>query len=230
MPISMPTAEDTRTPFGNFAFYVSFEPSPDSTEFAAKAGVPDELFGGFQEISGLEAMMEHKAIKEGGLNYGTHMRAGPVTFGTVVLKRGMVSARHLWRWWAMFAGADGADDGLPTPDYRANVLIGLIGTKPAKEADKKKDDGGYHYANSTDDLWGTGIKASVRVDATSSFDRKPAEAPPPPPEREIKLGWRLRNAMPIKFRAGDLNAKGSEIAIEELHLVHEGLDMSGVLK
>ena len=29
--------------------------------------------------------------------------------------------------------------------------------------------------------------------------------------------------MPVKFKAADLNAKGSEIGIEELHLAHEGL-------
>ncbi len=35
--------------------------------------------------------------------------------------------------------------------------------------------------------------------------------------------WALRRAMPVKFKAADLNAKGSEIGIEELHLAHEGL-------
>ena len=34
--------------------------------------------------------------------------------------------------------------------------------------------------------------------------------------------------MPVKFRIGDLSARGNEIAIEELHLVHEGLHMVGV--
>ena len=37
------------------------------------------------------------------------------------------------------------------------------------------------------------------------------------------LTWTLENAMPVKFKAGDLNARGTEVAIEELHLVHEGL-------
>jgi len=35
--------------------------------------------------------------------------------------------------------------------------------------------------------------------------------------------WALRRAIPVKFKAADLNAKGSEIGIEELHLAHEGL-------
>lgn len=39
------------------------------------------------------------------------------------------------------------------------------------------------------------------------------------------LAWQLSNALPIKFKAADLNAKGSEVAIEELHLAHEGLSL-----
>lgn len=31
--------------------------------------------------------------------------------------------------------------------------------------------------------------------------------------------------MPIKFKAADLNARGTEIGIEELHLAHEGLSL-----
>lgn len=36
--------------------------------------------------------------------------------------------------------------------------------------------------------------------------------------------WKLLKALPIKFKAPDLNATNNEVAIEELHLVHEGLD------
>jgi phage tail-like protein len=37
------------------------------------------------------------------------------------------------------------------------------------------------------------------------------------------MAWQLQRAMPIKFKAADLNAKATEVGIEELHLVHEGL-------
>jgi phage tail-like protein len=37
------------------------------------------------------------------------------------------------------------------------------------------------------------------------------------------MGWQLDRAMPIKFKFADLNAKGTEVGIEELHIVHEGL-------
>jgi phage tail-like protein len=37
------------------------------------------------------------------------------------------------------------------------------------------------------------------------------------------MGWQLAHAMPVKFKFADLNAKGTEVGIEELHFVHEGL-------
>lgn len=37
------------------------------------------------------------------------------------------------------------------------------------------------------------------------------------------LAWELERALPIKFRAADLNARGTEVGVEELHLAHEGL-------
>jgi phage tail-like protein len=35
--------------------------------------------------------------------------------------------------------------------------------------------------------------------------------------------WKLNSALPVKFKMADLNARATEIAIEELHIVHEGL-------
>lgn len=171
MPISVPEGQDPLFPLGGFNFHVSF-----GREFKPTANLPDEVTGGFSEVTGLEATMEAKAIKVGGRNYGPVQRAGPVTFGTVVLKRGIVEARHLWAWWSLFAGADGGEgtNGGWAPASRSNVGIALI------------------------------------------QDRVPV------------IAWTLLKAMPVKFRVGDLNARTAEIAIEELHLVHEGLTMEPV--
>ena len=43
------------------------------------------------------------------------------------------------------------------------------------------------------------------------------------PDGSGALAWQLDRAMPVKFKFADLNAKGTEVGIEELHLVHEGL-------
>jgi phage tail-like protein len=39
----------------------------------------------------------------------------------------------------------------------------------------------------------------------------------------VVMAWQLDRAMPVKFKFADLNARGAEVGIEELHLVHEGL-------
>lgn len=60
--------------------------------------------GAFSECSGLEATMEPKVIKAGGSNYGAAQRAGPVSFATVVLKRGMTTTRDAFKWFQLVAG------------------------------------------------------------------------------------------------------------------------------
>jgi phage tail-like protein len=37
------------------------------------------------------------------------------------------------------------------------------------------------------------------------------------------MAWQLDKALPIKYKFSDLNARNSEVGIEELHLAHEGL-------
>lgn len=41
----------------------------------------------------------------------------------------------------------------------------------------------------------------------------------------LVLTWRLEKALAIKFKAADLNARGTEVGIEELHLAHEGMTL-----
>lgn len=133
----------------------------------AKDGITDVPLcsGSFSECTGLEATMEPKVIKEGGHNYGVAQRAGPVTFATVILKRGMTTTRHLWRWFELVT---------------------------------KK--GGYSYR----------LAAFIRMKNQKG---------------EVVLTWKLEKAMPVKFKAADLNAKGTEVGVEELHLAHEGMTL-----
>ncbi len=183
MAMQLPSGQDDQVLYGNFAFHLQF--TGTAGPFAASTGVNESLLGAFSEVSGLEASMEHKVVRQGGVNYGARMLTGPVSFGTVILKRGVARSQTLWRWWSMVAGADDVADGRPIAANRSDVLIGLIALAAAKD-------------------------------------------PKAPASRSIAMGWRLKNAMPVKFRVGDLNAKGSDVAVEELHLVHEGLHVSGV--
>ena len=161
-------AENLLAPLHAFRFHVGFTRAV-LRGAALASGAVDICSGAFAECTGLEATMEPKVIKEGGANYGAAQRVGPVTFATVVLKRGMTSTRHLWEWFALVAGG--------ASPYRLDARIEMRDT------------------------------AGITV-----------------------LAWRLDNALPVKFKAADLNAKGSEIGVEELHLAHEGLRLDAPVK
>lgn len=150
------------TPLHVFRFQVDFE----EDRIGGGAGAPVTLCSGaFSDCTGLEATMEPKVIKEGGRNYGPAQRAGPVTFSTVIFKRGMTTTRHLWKWFELVTKS-----------------------------------GGYAYR----------LAAVIKMmDAAGA----------------VAVTWRLEKALPTKFKAADLNAKGTEVGIEELHLVHEGLTL-----
>jgi len=154
--------ENQLFPWHVFRFQVDFEKDP-----IQKGGdtAPVALCSGaFSECTGLEATMEPKVIKEGGRNYGVVQRSGPVTFATVILKRGMTSTRDLYKWFELVGNGSYA--------YRLAATITMFNSL------------------------GAGV-----------------------------LSWKLEKALPVKFRAADLNAKNSEIGIEELHLAHEGLSL-----
>lgn len=157
-----PSGDNALYPLHVFRFEVEFE--IDSLSSGGGSGAVEICSGAFAECTGLEATMEPKVIKEGGRNYGAVQRAGPVTFATVILKRGMTTTRHLWQWFE------------------------AVST------------GGYAH------------RLTVKVTMKDSADMP-------------MIRWRLEKAMPIKFKAADLNARGTEIGIEELHLAHEGLSL-----
>jgi phage tail-like protein len=61
---------------------------------------------------------------------------------------------------------------------------------------------------------------ALRLDGTIDVmhpEQKPGDTP--------LLRWHLSNALPVKFKGPDLSAIASQVAIEELHLVHEGLTL-----
>ena len=146
------------TPYPAFAFQVDFSDPAN--------GDAPICQGGFSECSGLEATMEPKVIRAGGQNYGAAQRAGQVTFGTVILRRGMTGNRDLWAWFSHVNQAG-------RTALRLQVIITVLAP---------------------------GTDAPV-------------------------LRVRLDRALPVKLKCADLNARATEVAVEELHLVHEGLSI-----
>ncbi len=157
---------EAATPVHAFRFHVEFKRALLSD--GMELGPVDICRGAFAECTGLEATMEPKAIKAGGANYGAAQRVGPVTFGTVVLKRGLTTTRHLWNWFS-HVSLNGKSA------YRLNVDITVYGPLTEKG------------------------------------------------DPQAVLGLRLLRALPVKLKCADLNARATEVAVEELHLSHEGL-------
>jgi phage tail-like protein len=155
--------ENQLAPLQVFRFQVDFK--RDTLASGSGSDAVQMCSGAFSECTGLEATMEPKVIKAGGMNNGPAQRVGSVSFATVVLKRGMTKTRDLWTWFDWVAG------------------------------------GMYAYR--------------LAVDITM-FDSAGSPV----------LTWHLKRAMPVKFKAADLNAKGTDVGIEELHFVHEGLSVS----
>ncbi len=158
-----PIGENSLAPLHVFRFGVMFRRDALPGHSPARGDVA-LCSGAFAECTGLEATMEPKVIKSGGLNYGPAQRVGQVSFATVILKRGMTTTRDLWNWFQLVAGGACA--------YRLSAEITM-----------------------------------------QNHNGEPV------------LTWKLARALPIKFKTADLNARGTEVGIEELHLAHEGLSL-----
>ncbi len=152
-------SEWTADPLHVFRFKVEFRQTTRGATGGTDVAIGN---GAFSECTGLEATMEPKVYKAGGKNFGAVQLAGPVTFATVVLKRGITTGSDLWDVFTTVASGKYA--------IRLGVTITLL----------------------------DGMGESVTT-------------------------FELADALPIKLKTADLNAKATEVGIEELHLAHEGL-------
>lgn len=76
-------------PFTTFNFKVNLKLDGESS-FVCQAE--------FSDCDGLEMSLEPKTIREGGNNRRQIHLAGPVSYASLTLKRGMTSDFGLWRW------------------------------------------------------------------------------------------------------------------------------------
>ena len=81
--------EKVTPPFMTFSFAVEITVSGTSDNICSAA---------FSECDGLEMTMEPKTLREGGNNKQPHHLVGPVSYGTLSLKRGMTSNFDIWQW------------------------------------------------------------------------------------------------------------------------------------
>jgi T4-like virus tail tube protein gp19 len=154
--------------------------------------------GGFQECTGLDLEADIKEYLEGGRNDSVIRRVGRVKLQPLVLKRGM------------FAPSP------PTPTGGA----GLGATTGRQGLGGAAGPGGAD-GRVIPDLWlwlqeMVGGRLPVpRFDGVINV-RGPAGEEP-------RATWRFVRGLPMKVVGPSLHAKTGELAIEELHIAHEGL-------
>jgi phage tail-like protein len=93
-------------PLFTFRFELSFVERPLAGSPGAKENRAPPPSVAFSECTGLEATMEPRVIRAGGSNYGAFQRVGPVSFATVVLKRGISRDGELFKWFHRVATGD----------------------------------------------------------------------------------------------------------------------------
>ena len=102
----MPLTAPSTRPFTSFNFAVEI-----------RFGGATVCSAAFAECDGLELSMDVKTIREGGNNLEQIRLAGPVSYGTLSLKRGMTASFDLWDWFER-AHLD--------PSLRANAEVVLF--------------------------------------------------------------------------------------------------------
>lgn len=118
----------------------------------------------FAEVDGLEATMQHKTLEVGGVNDRQLHLIGPVTYGTLTLRRGMTRSPQLWTWFAR-------------------------GTRP----------GSVLTAHGEVTMWD--------------------------PDGTPALQFTLARCLPVRIKAPALNARDGLVAVEELSLVYDKLEI-----
>jgi phage tail-like protein len=103
-----PANETIHYPFTAFNFAVEIDVPGVSSQVCSAA---------FSDCDGLEMTMDVKTIREGG-NNGEQIRlTGPLSFGTLTLKRGMTANFELWKWFSTM---------LTRPNLRADADVILF--------------------------------------------------------------------------------------------------------
>lgn len=154
--------EKSLPPFMTFNFAVEIQLSGISDMVCSAA---------FSECDGLEMTMEPKTIREGGNNSRQFHLVGPVSYGTLSLKRGMTTNFDLWKWF------DSTQSGLEGRRRRADADILLYSTDPRQQ--------------------------------------------------KVVAKFRITGCLPTKLKVPALSAKDGEIAIEEMEIAYETLELKG---
>jgi len=184
-------------PIRNFRFIVTFLPIiPENTGWTPSASI------GFTSVSGLAISTESIPYREGGYNTTVHQIPGQTTFSPVTFQRGVTigSSQH-WDWMRMMFQTVTGKTFSNKQTFRSDVIIEVL-NHPVPYSTKQADNTGYGRTN----------PGAMREQDAAQDDI-------------IVNRFRLYNAWPTSVAYSDLNAGDNALMVEQMTLVHEGLDM-----
>lgn len=193
-------------PIRNFRYLVKFQPRVGPADF----GTNFDVKIGFTAVSGLAMSTEAIPYRQGNYNTSVHQVPGQTSFSPVTFQRGvMLGTDQNWRWMKKLYSVDGASGiGGPGQDFRVRVVIDVLShPNPGSRATQ----GGGGNPNN-DAVGGGGFRGGV-AEGTAVQDDHVA----------LKIG--LANAWITSVAYSDLNAGDNAVMVEQMTVVHEGMDI-----
>lgn len=154
---------------------------------------------GFTSVSGLSMAVESIPYREGGMNTTLHQVPGQATFSPITLTRGVhLGSSQAWRWIKRLFAAVGPrpNDETGFPAYQFRSSVTIHVLQ--------------HPLNWNNDPAG---EVQIGDDLASSGNDA------------VAVSFRIFNAWISALAYSDLNAGDNAIMIEQITLVHEGMDM-----
>jgi phage tail-like protein len=188
----------TTDPIRNFRFLVKFLPL---TSLGTQSSLTFNPSIGFTSVSGLAISTESIPYREGGYNTTVHQIPGQTTFSPVTFQRGVsIGSRQNWDWMRrLFQTVAGNYSAFSSPNsFRTDVEIHVL-NHPVPYASAES---GSNYGGQLGNL----------ESAAAGDDL-------------VVARFRLYNAWPVTVAYSDLNAGDNALFVEQMTLVHEGMDM-----
>lgn len=187
----------TSDPIRNFRFLVKFLPL---TNLGTTSGLGFDNAIGFTSVSGMAISTESIPYREGGYNTTVHQIPGQTTFSPVTFQRGVtIGSQQNWQWMRrLFQTVAGGFNSYSTKDsFRADVEIHVL-NHPVP----------YNNNPGNTDYYGDTARESLAAE-----------------DDLVVARFRLYNAWPTTVAYSDLNAGDNALFVEQMTLVHEGMDM-----
>lgn len=153
---------------------------------------------GFTSVSGLAISTESIPYREGGYNTTVHQIPGQTTFSPVTFQRGVtIGTDQNWKWMRRLFQTVAGNSGTYAAKngFRSDVEISVLNHPVPYNA-------------------GTGYGSSVSESSNSVVG-----------DDIVVAKFRLYNCWPTTVAYSDLNAGDNALMVEQMTLVHEGMDM-----